>query len=160
MDYYSRMAKLYADILDEYGITQSIVDDVAEGEMFNLLYDYDLWDEYGHSQSYENFYAYLMECADNTLEMTRKEVFELLDVLSYRMDFKTFLRAVETFGLGIDFGVQSFEELMELVSNNARAFDNLKRMLEEDIARSYGLFFDDSVYDSDFLDEVYYNLKA
>lgn len=160
MDYYSRMAKLYADILDEYGITQSVVDDVAEGEMFNMLYGYDLWDEYGDSQAYENFYDYLMECADNTLEMTRKEVFELLDVLTYRMDFKTFLKAVDTFGLGIDFGVHSFEELMELVSNNARAFNDLKRMLEEDISRSYGLFFDNSVYDSDFLDEVYYNLKA
>lgn len=160
MNYYSRMAKLYAEILDEYGITQSVVDDVAGGEIFDMLYEYDLWDEYGHSQSYENFYSYLTECAFNTLDMTRNEVFELLDILTYRMDFKTFLKAVKTFGLGIDFGVQSFEELAELVSNNTRAYDDLKRMFEEDITHSYGLFIEDSIYDSEFLDEVYYNLKA
>lgn len=156
MNYYNSVIKCISGILNDFGVTQDIVDELAGGELYTFLIDYDIWDKFGHSQSYENFLHYIQECVYNTVEMPLADIIENLEEIEDDFTYEEFIDKVESQGIGITFDATNYEELFEDARKDSYVRDSLAILFAEDLVYEEGTFFiDPFITDDQFLSYVY-----
>ena len=157
MSYYADVLKSVVDSLKDFNVTQQDVDDFANGEMFDFMQDYDIWDKFG-TYHYENFFAYVQEEAYNNVEMSKSEVLELLEYIANKLTYDEFMENVEFYGKEIEFDAMDFDELYKLANTDASVKHELELLFSEALIDGHRNFFDPLVYDDRFLIDVYRRL--
>lgn len=156
MNYYKLVIKCVADILKDFGVTQAVVDELADGELYTFIIDYDLWEQFGHSQSYENFLDYIQECVYNTVDMPLDDIIDNLEEIEDDFTYEEFIDKVESQGIGITFDATNYEELFEDARKNSYVRGSLAILFTEDLVYEEGTFFiDPFITDDQFLSYVY-----
>lgn len=157
MSYYADVLKSVVDSLKEFNVTQQDIDDFADGEMFDFMQDYDIWDKFG-TYHYENFFEYVQEEAYNNVTMSKSEVLELLKYIANKLTYDKFMENVDYYGKEIEFDAMSFDELYRLANTDASVRRELGLLFSEDLIDGHHIFFDPLVYNDQFLEDVYRRL--
>ena len=157
MDYYADILDSVVDSLKELNVTQQDIDDFEDGEMFDFMQDYDIWEQFG-SYHFENFFDYVQEAAYNNVRMSKSEVLELLKYIANKLTYDEFVENVDSYGKEIEFDAMNFDELYKLANTDASVKRELGLLFLEDLIYGSRVFFEPLVYDDRFLEDVYRRL--
>lgn len=158
MDYYADILDSIVDSLKEFNVTQQDIDDFGDGEMFDFMQDYDIWEQFG-GEYYENFFAYVQEEAYNDVVMSKSEVLELLKQIANKLTYDEFMEKIDSYyGKEIEFDAMSFDELYRLANTDTSVKHELGLLFLEDLIYGSHVFFEPLVYDDRFLNDVYRRL--
>lgn len=157
MDYYTDILNSVVNSLKELNVTQQVLDDFEDGEMFDFMQDYDIWEQFG-TYHYENFFDYVQYEAYNNVKMSKSEVLELLKYIANELTYDEFMENVHCYGKEIEFDAMSFDELYRLVNTDASVKHELESLFLTDLIFGSQAFFDPLVYNDQFLEDVYRRL--
>lgn len=157
MGYYTDILNSVVDSLKELNVTQQVLDDFEDGEMFDFMQDYDIWEQFG-TYHYENFFDYVQYEAYNNVKMSKSEVLELLKYIANKLTYDEFMENVHCYGKEIEFDAMSFDELYRLVNTDASVKHELESLFLIDLIFGSQAFFDPLVYNDQFLEDVYRRL--
>lgn len=157
MDYYADILDSVVNSLKEFNVTQQDIDDFANGDMFDFMQDYDIWEQFG-GDHYENFFNYVQEEAYNDVVMSKSDVLEFLKYIANKLTYDEFLERVDYYGKEIGFDAMSFDELYRLANTDTSTNHELGLLFLEDLIYGGHVFFEPRIYDDRFLNDVYRRL--